>query len=277
MFDPGRFAVWLALCLALNWLLGWLAAQIGLRFAPLILFPLLEGLALGGLMVVLLRSCNQGNRPATLLGLVPAVLVLVVGQHYASYRTAQTEIEAMQQAVADKANAAGNKPGLAAAAIALAPESPANLLEFMEMEAAKGRPLLKNVSAHGGWAWASWGFDALLVIVAAAFVVLSALKQPYCNQCHSWYRVIRAAIVPENCGHAISSACGLADEPPFRASRYLLLSCQGGCGPDALDLIRESIGTGPTANRVRIWLSIAQRQAVTALLDQPTVRGGTES
>jgi hypothetical protein len=273
-FDPGRFVVWLALCLVSGWLLGWLAAQIGRHFAPLVLFPLLEGLALGIVTILWLRNCNQGNRPATVVGLVLTAMLFFVAQHYASFRAAQAAAEKHQQ---DVVNAVDDKQKFAVVAAQLAPPPPANLQEYLQAESQKGRPLFKNVTARGGWAWASWAFDGLLLLAAAGLVVVPAAKQPYCNTCHSWYHVVRAAPIPGNIENAIRSACCFADEPTHRVRRFVLLSCQGGCGPDAMDLIRESNGKGPAPLQTRIWLTIAQRQAVTAILDQPSARGGTES
>jgi hypothetical protein len=301
-FTLGRFAIWLAVCLVAAWVLAaWPAAQIGQYFAPLVLFPLLEGLALGGMTLLLLRICHQGHCLSAIAGLLLIVSTFIVSQHYAAYLAARTAAVELQEKIASRPSADNGKQAFAVAAAQLAPQPPENLFQYLQEEAERGRPLFHNVTVHGGgvfkskenakdgqplvrditargpWAWASWALDGLLVLAAASLVVVPVLKQPYCNSCHSWYRVVRAGAVTPEAERAICAACNCSDEVPSSATRFALLSCQNSCGPDAIDFFDETNARRPAPRQHRIWLSVAQRQAVTAILDQQTSRGGTES
>ena len=58
-------------------------------------------------------------------------------------------------------------------------------------QAKVGRPIGFGRVLKGWAAWASWGVDGLLVLVAALAIVIPAIRQPFCNTCRSWYSTIR--------------------------------------------------------------------------------------
>ena len=206
-------------------------------------------------------------------GLLLTTTLFVFSQHYASFRAAQAAAEKHQQ---DVVNAVSDKQKFAAVAAQLAPPPPENLLEYLQEESKKGRPLFSDVTARGGWAWASWAFDGFLVLTAAAFVVVPALSN------HIAISVIAGIALYEL---RPFRAIAKMQSAPLAASRTNLLSARDDMFCSLARVAADQMlwtlfvkATERTAPRqTHIWLTVAQRQAVTAILDQPSARGGTES
>ncbi len=161
---------WLAGTLAISLALAWLASRIEPYFAPLLLFPVLIGIALGGAMVGLVRVLGQVRLSMAALGVVVGVATIVVGQHYLAYRRARNQIE--QQL----ARFEGPSLNLAALTQIGLPRPPESLLAFLHQTAEQGRPLAGHV-VRGGLVWAWWGLDAALTLVAAAVPVWMVLRR----------------------------------------------------------------------------------------------------
>jgi len=240
-FSPAKLLVWSVAAPVAGLLVGWAGQQIQagitlgeaqLRFAPWLLFPLLLGVVLGGVLFGLMRVVQLGHRPTVLAGMVPAVILAVLVQHYAAY----WECRAVRQRNRQQ------HPGLMALQHAmpdgldqrLAPP-PKSLLAYLREEAAHGRPLTATWTARGVWAWASWALDALLTIGAAVAMVGAAIGQPYCPECGSWYRTVRRGRLK---GPAAAGLLGrLFDQAtPAQRVSYRLQECLARCGPSRLTI-----------------------------------------
>jgi hypothetical protein len=208
---------------------------------------------LGVICAAALRICRLAHRPTAIAGALLAACLLVLTQHYASYRLARNAMDQQKNM------------SLAQAAF---PDLDLNFSRYLSTEAAKGRPIAGFV-AHGAQAWISWGIDGLLVIVATLTVVWLALRQPYCQVCHGWYSTVRTGPVSEALAASLK-AMGLA--PPAEHAlpwQYRLHHCPGGCGPAQFELSWEGAAPG----RCSWWLDVERRNAVVACLD----RGRTSS
>ena len=262
----GRFlwrevAAWLAAAPGLGVLVAWAAVVAQEYFAPLILFPVLVGVGLGALAVGLIRIVPLGNRLTAVLGTILAASVAIGGQHYFSYITA---VEATDQQDDMLRIVRRAFPDLVGQRMA---DSPRSVFDFLHKQADAGRPIgAAGRRLQGGWVWASWGFDGLLVLSAALAMVVPAVWLPYCDRCRSWYRVIRSGRIPGRAAVRLASLVDLEMDPPPRGVHYRLLACVGGCGPTAFELSWEAAAGDTLA--ARMWLGPADRDRVTAALDE---------
>jgi hypothetical protein len=265
----GRFS-WPGLLLALpaGVLVGLVAARVAesaqfeLNFTPLILFPLLVGGGIGAVVVGLIRLAQFGNRLTIVLATVLAVAVAVVGQHYLPYQAAQDatkSLETVRRAF----------PDLAEGRI---PAPPASLLDYLRQQAAAGRPIFGDRVVRGWAAWLSWAADALLLLAAALAMVIPATRQPYCNQCGTWYRTVRAGRIDVNTAQRLAALAGLAGPQQAASARYRLASCMGGCGPTRFELTCE--GSEPETPSTQSWLDAACRNRMMQVLDEMQAEDG---
>ena len=255
-FSLTKAALFLPTALLLGALVGGAAAQVQTWFAPLVLFPLLIGFALGVLLVAVIRSVQAGQRPTVVLGTLLAIATLVVAEHYVSYRMYQRAAQA----------ATDRKVELAREAFAADIGPTAGFVDFLRREARQGRPLFGDYIARGTLVWATWTLDALLMAIAALATVVPALRLPYCGQCSTWYRTTRSGRLKPPLAVALAEAAHIPlHEKPHRA-RYRLLGCLGGCEPTGLELIWRS--KARERSSAEAWLTHDQRDAVTRILDQ---------
>jgi hypothetical protein len=222
-------------------------------YAPWILFPLLVGVVLGGLLVLAIRVLNTGHRPTVVSGTLAAVLLAVVGQHYISFWKER--------------HAADEMPQLQMAQLLFPEKRPAgDFLEFIVREAARGRPV-GGIVLRGPWTWASWLVDALLVLIPAMLLSVTAARLPYCNHCRSYFHTIRSRRIDSATAQHLAE---LADVPDLaaaniRASRCRLIACREGCGPTGLTLCWSDAAGGLSSGY--IWLDAAERNRVLEALD----------
>jgi hypothetical protein len=236
--------------------LGWLAVKVHPYFAPLLLFPLLLGLALAAALVCGLRVFSLAHRPTVWIGTLLASALVVFGQHYWSFHAARTEW-ANQQADVEKARRAFPEM-----ANRMLPPPPADLVEFLATETDRGRELLGH-RVRGAALWAWWGLEAALVCLAAALPVAWALRQPYCTRCRSWLVTSRRGHVSAAAAGELASLCGLSMTHESGAAEYRLATCRAGCSPSLFEL------SWPKAKQShRAWLNAEERRAVAALLDR---------
>lgn len=252
-FRAVKFAAVLLGGAALAAALAWIAVAIQPHFAPLGIFPLLVGAALGLGIGGLVRVCQVGHRGSARAATAVAVVVLVVGQHYESYRLTN---EALAQQIRQ---ARREHPGLAGR---LGPIGPASFGEYLQEEARAGRPLAGGWVARGAGAWCSWAGDALLTALAAWCIVAIGLRQPYCDRCGSWMRTMRAGEIPPPSVAELASVLNLALPPAAVYCR--LRSCRAGCGPVELTLEWQE-PTGDWTRAVR-WLDGETYVRVLAIL-----------
>ncbi len=260
-------AIWLLAAPALGAVVAWMAviAQSEFNFAPLVIFPLLVGVLLGAMLVGLIRLGQAGNRATAVVSTVAAVLVAVVGGHYFSYLAVGDDAETLRiarEALPDQLRGRIPKP-------------PADFLGFLRQQAAEGRELhVLDYKATGVFAWLSWVVDGLLVLAAALALVVPAMRQPYCNCCRSWYRVIRSGRIDGQTARRLGELAGVDTGDCTGRARYRLLSCNGGCGPTAFELSWQR-SKGDTS-AVQAWLDANCRNRVMQVLDEAKAVGGKQ-
>ncbi|NLX96584.1 MAG: hypothetical protein GXY83_10445 [Rhodopirellula sp.] len=257
----GRLFLWLPACLILGGVVAWAAVAAAGYFAPAVLFPLLTGVVVGALIVAMARVGQVGNRPTILAGLTLAIAAAVVGQHYVGYRA---ELERSREDSKTFLRASTLFPELTRGR---QPVPPSSFREYMRWQAARGRSLnLGGLVARGPIAWTTWAVDALLLAVAAVAMVISALGQPYCSRCRSWYRTIRSGRLPSDAAMGLARLAGVEIQPQPDWARYRLIQCNSGCGPTGLLLFWEDSRGDPGSGKV--WLSLPARDRVTQFLDR---------
>lgn len=238
-------------------------AQNDLHWAPLVLFPVVVGLVLGGALVGMARLTQTGHRPTLLTASLAAAALAVVGQHFFAYWNHRIDPAVGRE----RAKAVAAFPDVAQRLTAPAED----WLGFLQSAAQRGRPLPAGWVARGEWAWASWAADALLLIIAVLVMVVTAWRLPYCARCGSWWRTIRGGrwAAPE--AGRLVAAVGAEYPPDAVASvRYRLTSCRSGCGPFGLKLLwRDSAGRDYTCD---LWLNAAGRDRVMQLADEVVSR-----
>jgi len=260
-FNWLRLALWLPVCLTAGLLVGWAAmtVQTDLGFAPLLLFPLLVGLVLGAAVVRLMWALEVGNRPTILLGIVLASGMAVSSEHYIGYRTARREIRQHDQKMqVAKAAFSDQLEGR----IPVIPDSP---IEFLSLQAARGRPLLGQYVARGVVAWLSWAADGLLMLAAAVVLAVWAMHRPFCRRCGSWYRTTRCGPITPAAAGQLAPLAAVSIPDAVQSARFRLLACGRGCGPTGLELFWDDPHGGPSSKRV--WLDHAGRAQATRILD----------
>ncbi|NUQ66653.1 MAG: hypothetical protein HUU20_29675 [Pirellulales bacterium] len=256
-----RLVVWLPACAVLGGVVAWGAVIGADYFAPIILFPLLVGVALGALTVGMIRVGQVGNRPTIIAGLVLAITVAAAGQHYVAY---WSQVRQMREEAKTFRRAQALFPELTQGRL---PVPPSDFVEYLRWQAARGRELnLGGYVARGPIAWLTWIVDALLLAVAAVAMVVPAIRQPYCGRCRSWYRTTRSGRLPSGAGQALASLAGveMPEEPAW--VRYRLIHCESACGPTGLLLFWENSRGDPAEGKT--WLSPQVRDRVTRFLDQ---------
>ncbi len=171
---PWKLLCWLAACIAIGAALAWVSLHVQTYFAPVFLFPILAGVAVGAACAAAMKLLEFYYRPALLTGAALAVVIFVVAQHYIGYRWAAARAmdHDVQQASQAIRQMMGGKP-----AATFGPLPPASLGEFLNNEAARGRTLWGHKLTHG-WVWASWGVEAGLSLLAALLFMASASQRP---------------------------------------------------------------------------------------------------
>jgi len=190
--------------------LGLASARVQQSFAPLGLYPVLLGLALGAALVAALRFTQFGNRRWATVGAVVAAAVLMVAQFYGSYRLYVAALEAKSPATMGRIPLERLQP-------------PEHLGAYLRQQAAHGRPLFAGLTARGGWAWATWATDWALCAVAAAVAVRQGFRRPWCTRCHKWYRAVGEGHLSRETAGQIAK---LADVSlPKMDGRYRVWAC----------------------------------------------------
>ena len=246
-----QLALWLPLCLVHGTAVAWLAYGLQKHYAPLGLFPVFVGLGLGVTLAGLMRLVQVANRSTIVLGAIVACAAAVIGQHYFSYR--EQRETAMRQAAQFRI-AAQAHPDL----IQGSPPQPASgLVEYMRWQAVRGRPIFGKKIARGGLAWASWALDASLIFASALLVIVPALRQPYCSQCHTWFTTVRRGKLPASAAKETAKLLGIELPEGVQGGTYRIVHCQGGCGVAGFEICWELSDGGTKVKRV--WVSPEDR------------------
>lgn len=251
-FDWRRAAVWLPCGLLLGVLAAWAAVDAQMYFAPLFIFPLLVGIGLGAFLVLLMRAGQVGHRPTIVLGTLLAALAATFGQHYFGYLLADSRSHSSNETI-ERAKAALHL-------------QPSSFREFMEQQAARGRPVLNLFVARDGGAWTLWTIEGMLTLAGALGVVIPAMRLPYCSRCRSWYRATRAARFSAAVVPRIAKAIEVEVAEKIKSGRCRLLNCSSGCGPTGCVLSWEDLD-GNTFF-AQVWLDTSARNAVVRIFDE---------
>lgn len=246
-FWPGLLC-WLPVAVSAGIAVGGLSVLVAPYFSPLGVFPLALGALWGCAAVFALRLCRLAHRPSIALGTLVSIALLIVAQHVASYWLAERARQ--EQKGADLAQLAF-------------PEFAPSFAQYLSREAAAGRAI-GPWRIQGAAVWASWCVDAALTLSGAATVLAFGLARPYCNLCHSWYRVVRTGLLGPEQARAVAAAIALVLPDDLSSTvRYELWQCQTGCGPARLDLA----WTVPRPGRRQAWLDHDARKRTIERLD----------
>jgi len=246
-----HLAIWLPLCCIHGTAMAWLAFGIQSQFAPLLLFPALVGLGAGATLVGLMRVAQVSGRPVLLAGVLVSCSLTVVGQHFFSYQ--QQRAAAEQQALEFR-KAAEAHPDLVRGTV---PQPALGLRQFLHWQAMRGRPIGGEIVARGAWAWASWAAEGLITVLVAMAIVVPAARQPYCDQCRSWYRTMRRGKLDAESVVPLADAAGLEIPDGEHQAQYRLVSCQGGCGAIGFEICWD-LADG-RSRAVRSWVAAEDR------------------
>ncbi|MCS7303782.1 MAG: hypothetical protein NZ602_01565 [Thermoguttaceae bacterium] len=239
-----KLLLWVVLTTVVAMAVGQLAAWVGGYLRPVVVFALLVGCLLGGMLVVGIRLLDLAHRSSILVGLVLAGVICTGSEHWGAYRQAKREYE---RTLADWQ---AKTQGLVALSHQFAqalqqqlPRPPSSFAEYLASQLERGRPigpwLLK-----GNWVWISWVLEAALVLLAAGGVVWPTLRWPYCSSCESWYRTIRQGrLLPAD----LAQWAELFQIPVFHPesarrfrAQFRLLQCLGQCSAGRLQLVWEN-------------------------------------
>ena len=160
-------AIWLPVSVLTGLAIGWIATQVGMRFAPLVIFPLIVGFVLGAFLVGMRLLLQTGHRATFFSAALLSALITVGSQHYFSYLDANRRMEESQ--LTQKAQAAF--------AEIMRDRLLNGPLDYLRRQATLGRPMLFGWVARGPMAWLSWLVDGLLVFAGAMTVVFFACRR----------------------------------------------------------------------------------------------------
>jgi hypothetical protein len=257
------WVLWLPGCFGFAVLLAWASVLVSPYFSPLLVFPLLLGFVLGASIVSLMRLCQMGHRLTAWAAVLLLVAVVVVGQHYLSYRGARAEGERQSHQFQKAEQAFGE---LVRGRV---PSPPASLAEYLSRQAEQGRTVetaFGSFTAKGPMCWLSWAIDALLIMLPVATMVFIALRRPFCRQCGSWYSARRGGGLDADTVKRLAEELDLRIDEPGEAPHYRLLCCNQGCAPTgfALSCEKRAAAKIPAV----IWLDHDRRNRVVEILDR---------
>lgn len=225
--------------------LGWLASEVSGAWSPLVLFSLLLGGVLGGMLVVLMRNVQVHHAGVVYPLAILAVALVVVSQHWFAYREA---VRAVDEDIRLLQKARFQLPNQFQGQI---PTLPTDLLTFLCEEAGRPRTIstffFGEIKLQGTKTWAFWGIDALLVLLPTLLLLVNGRRaRAWCPTCRSWYHVIRKGrldiataeallaslkragpIQPEN---EQPDSAKAAEDKNKRFATYLISDCDGRCG-----------------------------------------------
>ncbi len=215
--------LWLLAAMVAAVAIGALCVPVQEYFAPLWLFPCLQGLALGAALTAALRTFHMGNRRVAVIGAVAAVAVMFYAQFFLSYRVYADQIE--------------RKTPREAALLDASPlRKPSSLMEYLSLQTRRGRPLVGGFVVHDGWVWATWALDAALAAIAAVAVVWIAFGRPFCDRCGRWYRAVGEGRLSPAGAAEVRRLAGSQNEQSATAVEYQLWTCPTADHESVLDL-----------------------------------------
>ena len=162
--DPAYTVIWLPVSILSGLAVGWIATQVSMRFAPLVIFPLIVGFVLGACLVGMTQLLQTSHRATVFSAALFSALITVGSQHYFSYLDANRRMEESQS----------TQKAQAAFAEIMRDRLPDGPLNYLRRQATLGRPMPFGWVARGPMAWLSWLVDGLLLIAGTMTVVFFA-------------------------------------------------------------------------------------------------------
>lgn len=237
--QPASTALAVAIALAAAAGLGWLDSIIERYFSPLIIFPLLQGLILGGIVAGAILWLHVTWKSIGRALAVAAAIVLVGSYHWSCYQS-------YRQAVVAQA-------GEGFGALAAQQMLPNTFVDYMLYEAnERGRLITLQTFRQRlvGWqVWALWTFELLLIGGVAWCVVNVAMSGPICLESGCWYRSVRRGVLPVLLAQEAQHDFGIPSVPE---TEYRLLVCPRGIGPMALELTWDKSPEHPAGRKVEL-------------------------
>jgi hypothetical protein len=260
-FSLRQLGLWLVVSVAGGLAVAWAAAAIESARAPLVIFSLVVGLAMGLVLTGAARWLNIGHAATLVWGTILAGAIALVGQHFLAYRSYARQLEAASADYLLAAQAFDDEQ------LDKRPIPPDGFVPFLRWKAARGVYVGRH-SVRGAGVWGLWTLDAILVIAAACGVIGYIARQPYCSRCRSWYRTVRRGSLEDTALQSVAAEAGI--EPPrSRPADYRLFACSAGCGPTGFEMRWT---TRPAASVTR-WLDASQRRRIEARLDEQAAAG----
>lgn len=161
------FALWLAGCLVASAVLIAVSHWAQQYSAPLLLFPLLVGVALGSCTAYLSRVFGLEFRRPAAVCLTIVALALTVGQHAVAYRDYRDKLERSRR----------ERPERLLYEQMQGHAEPTTFGEYLSIEASRGRAI--GSSRLFGWqVWASWAVDAAATVGGALVAHRMLARKP---------------------------------------------------------------------------------------------------
>ncbi len=265
-FRPWQLACWLPVAAVAGVAIGWVAVVAERYYAPLVLFPILTGVVLGGVLVLLMRLSRVGHRPTLAAGTLLAIVLAVAGEHYIAFRQAQPRLEREEEkmAIAREIEQAHKEAGEDEPE--LIPLPPADFVGYTSWRANHQGLPLGGTWLRGSVVWLLWAVDAVLLGLACFLLVAATARLPYCNHCERWYHTIRGGKIAPSTAARLAALTGVEVPAEIRLARYRMTACQGGCGPTGLALFWEQPDGSFSSGYV--WLDASGRREAVSVLDE---------
>jgi uncharacterized membrane protein YeaQ/YmgE (transglycosylase-associated protein family) len=170
-FSAAGFLAGSLVCFLVALVVGAIVGFVHQWFYLVLIFPLVMGLILGGIGQFMVKKAKLRNLfLSTLLGAVPAVLMMVV-VHFMSFRATLAEMEKLA-------------PGVMELQL-----SPSAFAQFMDASAVRGVTIGKsgggiNLGYIGTYVY--WAVEILGVVAISALMVREGAKAPFCVSCQKW-------------------------------------------------------------------------------------------
>jgi len=265
-FRPWQVACWLPVAAAAGVAIGWAAVVAERYYAPLVVFPILTGVVLGGVLVLLMRLSRVGHRPTLAAGTLLAIVLAVAGEHYIAFQQAQDRLQrepekmAMLRLIEQARKEAGEEDAQSI------PLPPSDFVGYTCWRANYQGLEFGSAWLRGSVVWLLWALEAILLAVPCLLLVAATARLPYCNHCQRWYHTIRSGKIAPSTAGRLAVLAGVEVPTEIRSARYRLIACQGGCGPTGLVLSWEQPDGSFSSGY--IWLDASGHREVLSVLDE---------
>jgi len=278
-FCLGQLAWWLPACALLGGAVAWFAVVAERYYAPLVAFPILVGVFLGGSLVAVMRAGQVGHRPTILAGALLGAAISIAGQHWLGFwqfrqgleqspkkAAALRLFEQAQEEAREGPREETQRTEPAEEAVSWPAVPPTTFGRHLRWRAERVGIPIGGTTLRGGLVWLIWAVDGLLVAIAAGVLVAATARLPYCDRCRTWYHTMRSGKIGDFTARELARLADVSMAGPIRSARYRLVTCREGCGPTGLALSWEQSEGRFSSGYV--WLDASGRNEVLSALDQ---------